>query len=88
MLSKKNLKKREVYAVNHGDHAGQMFIVIQITNDTVNCLAIPVMKCVKVPKEAFDRGRNTAIIEYVETLPKDVYKISEKQYLANENVNN
>jgi len=88
MLDKKNLKKREIYAVNHGDHAGQMFIIVEINKDTVNCLAVPDMKCVKVPKEVFEHGRNTDIISYVELLSRDIYKVVKAQYLKNENVNN
>lgn len=88
MLDKKTVKKRDTYAVNHGDHAGQMFIIVETGKDTVNCLAVPEMKNVKVPFEAFEHGRNTDIISYVECLSRDIFKVIKAQYTKNENANN
>ena len=88
MLNKKTVKKRDTYAVNHGDHAGQMFIVVEIASETVNCLAVPDMKNVKVPFDAFEHGRNSDIISYVEVLSRDVFKVVRAQYKKNENFNN
>lgn len=82
------VKTREAYAVQTGDYVGQMFIVCEITDSEVGCLAVPDMKNVKVPKEKWEFGRNSDIIEYVETLPDEVYMISETQYFANEDSNN
>ena len=84
----KVIKKRDCYAVHHGDYVGQMFIVCEVTEAEVGCLSVPDMKNVKVPTEKWAIGRNSDIIEYVETLPDEVYMISETQYFANEDSNN
>ena len=65
MFKKQSINNRDTFAVNHGYHAGQMLIVVDLDSDTVNCLAIPDMKNVKVPIEAFEHGRKTDIISYV-----------------------
>lgn len=85
---KENIKKRDTFAVNHGDHAGKMFIVIEVTKETVNCLAVPDMENIKVPFESFKTGRNSDIISYVENLSRDVFKVVKAQYIKNENSNN
>ena len=88
MFKKQSISKRDTFAVNHGDHAGQMLIVVDLGSDTVNCLAIPDMKNVKVPIEAFEHGRKTDIISYVELQSKDIFKVVKSQYIKNENTNN
>jgi len=80
--------KRELYAVQTGDYAGQMFAVIEPSKDFVGCLSLPVMENVKVPKESFENGRNSDIIKFVEKLPKKIYSVVEAQYKANENPDN
>ena len=80
--------KRELYAVQTGDYAGQMFAVIEPSKDFVGCLSLPVMENVKVPKESFETGRNSNIIKFIEKLPRNVYSVVEAQYKKNENSNN
>ena len=77
--------KRELYAVQTGDYAGQMFAVVEPSKDFVGCLSIPVMENVKVPRESFENGRNSDIIKFVEKLPKKIYSVVEAQYNKNEN---
>ena len=83
-----HIKKRELYAVNHGDYVGQMFAVIAVDKDNVSCLSMPSMENIEVPLDKFDLGRNSDIIEHVEETPKDVFKVCSAQYNANENSNN
>ena len=87
-MDQNSTKRRDCYAVHHGDYVGQMFIVCEVTEAEVGCLSVPDMKNVKVPTEKWAIGRNSDIIEYVETLPDEVYMISETQYFANEDSNN
>ena len=87
-MDQNTVKRRDCYAVHHGDYVGQMFIVCEVTEAEVGCLSVPDMKNVKVPTEKWAIGRNSDIIEYVETLPDEVYMISETQYFANEDSNN
>jgi hypothetical protein len=80
-----NYSKKQIYAVETGDYVGQMFVVVEIDNDTIGCLSLPEMKNIMVPKESFDSGRNNNIIKLVEELPKNVYSVVEAQYNNNEN---
>tara|TARA_R100001594_G_C3950700_1_gene242946 strand:+ start:260 stop:580 length:321 start_codon:yes stop_codon:yes gene_type:complete len=80
--------KREVYAVQTGDYAGQMFIIINPNKDIIGCLSIPTMENVNVPADSFEHARNTGIIKYVEQLPRNVFKVSAAQYTKNENTGN
>ena len=80
--------KKQVYAVQTGDYAGQMFIIVQPNKDCIGCLSIPTMDNVKVPLDAFEHARNNDIIKYVEKLPQDVFTVSEAQYFKNENSSN
>ena len=87
-MDQNTVKNSECYAVHHGDYVGQMFIVCEVTDKHVGCLAVPDMKNVKVPTDKWSIGRNSDIIEYVETLPDEVYMVSETQYIVNEDINN
>ena len=84
----KAIKKRELYACSQGDYVGQMFIVIEVKDQKVNCLQVPDMKNIQIPTDKFDLGRNSDIIELVEVIPKDVYDVSAAQYRKNEDFNN
>ena len=80
--------RREVYAVQAGDYAGQLFTVVDPKADFIGCLALPVMENIKVPRESFESGRNNDIIKFVEKLPRKVYSVVEAQYKKNEDPNN
>jgi len=80
--------KKHVYAVQTGDYAGQMFIIVEPNKDSVGCLSIPTMENIKVPLDTFEHARNNNIIKYVEKLPPGVFKVSEAQYFKNENSSN
>jgi len=81
-------KKREVYAVETGDYVGQMLIVVEPTSDFVGCLCVPNMTNLKVPSDAFERGRNFNILTLVDKLPRSFFKTSVAQYKHNENISN
>tara|TARA_R110002020_G_scaffold3660_2_gene16222 strand:- start:304 stop:633 length:330 start_codon:yes stop_codon:yes gene_type:complete len=87
-MAQTQFSKKQVYAVQTGDYAGQMFIVVEPNKDSVGCLAIPTMENVKVPFDAFEHARNSDIIKYVEKLPRRVFKVSAAQYFKNENTDN
>lgn len=82
------VKKRQTYAVQTGDYVGQMFIVCEVTDAEIGCLAVPDMKNVKVPVEKWVIGRNSDIIEYVEDLSRDIFNVCTAQYKKNEDLNN
>tara|TARA_R110000803_G_scaffold90853_3_gene158298 strand:- start:1520 stop:1786 length:267 start_codon:yes stop_codon:yes gene_type:complete len=78
----------DIYAVHHGQYAGELLIYIKTCNGSHCFLATPTMENREVPIESFDLGRNSDIIKFVEKAPKYVVKISEAQYKNNENSNN
>ena len=82
------ITKGDLFAVQSGDYVGQMFAVVDLTKDAIDCLSVPAMKNVNVTKEKFDFGRNHGIIEYVETVTKDVFQVIHAQYTKNENADN
>tara|TARA_R110000772_G_scaffold65422_3_gene146031 strand:+ start:1379 stop:1642 length:264 start_codon:yes stop_codon:yes gene_type:complete len=81
------IKKGDLFAVQAGDYVGQMFAVVDLTKDVVDCLSVPSMQNVIITKEKFDFGRNNGIIEYVETLTTDVFTVIHAQYTKNANIN-
>ena len=83
-----NYSKKQVYAVQTGDYAGQMFIIVEPNKDSVGCLSIPTMENIQVPVNALEHARNNNIIKYVEQLPRNVFKVSAAQYFKNENAGN
>ena len=87
-MDQNSTKRRDCYAVHHGDYVGKMFIVCEVNDKAVGCLSVPDMKNVKVPTENWTIGRNSDIIERVEKTPKDVFKVCSAQYNKNENANN
>ena len=87
-MVKTKYKEGEIYGIETGDYTGQMFVVVDITDEYVGCLRLPDMENIKVPKESFEHGRNSDIITLSEKLPRNVYKISKAQYIKNENSNN
>ena len=88
MAQTQTFHKTQVYAVQTGDYAGQMFIIVEPNKDSVGCLSIPTMENIKVPFDAFEHARNNHIIKYVEKLPQSVFKVSKAQYFKNENSGN
>ena len=77
-------KNGHVYAVHHGDYAGQMFIYVDKDKNLFKFLSIPEMINVSISKEKFDFGIRNGIIEFVEQVPKDMHKISLAQFKQNE----
>ena len=80
--------KRNVYAVVTGDYVGEMFIFVDEQEDVYRFLSIPKLINRVVPKEKFELAWNYNIIEFVETVPRSVYKVATKQFYHNENSNN
>jgi len=77
-----------IFAVHHGDYAGQMFALVEKEELSYNFLRMPDMKNVSVTKNDFEEGIDKEIIKYVEDLPDDIFDTIEQQYNKNENTNN
>lgn len=73
--------ERGVYAVEHGDFVGEFFVYITTnSNGSYDFLSLPKMQKRTVPQESFVSGIKNKIINFVEKLPKQVYKLCVAQY--------
>ena len=79
---------RNIYAITTGDYVGEMFIFIKEILDTYHFLSVPKMVNRVVPKDKFEIGWNSNIIELVETAPTEVYEVAVAQFNYNEDSNN
>ena len=82
------IKKGSIYAIHHGDYAGQMFCYMEKKEHLYNFLSVPAMKNIKVPEDDLTEGMEKEIVKFVENPPKDVLKVMEAQYKKNEDTNN
>ena len=80
MFFDKKIKRGDVYAVQAGDFVGQLFNFIKKDGEEYIFLLIPDMKIQKVPIDKFDFAKKHAIIEYVEKLPRNIFKVVQAQY--------
>ncbi len=83
-----NPKTGCLYAIHHGDFAGQMFCFISKQEHMYNFLSIPEMKNINVSVEDFTDGVEKEIVQFVEKPPSDVFNVIKAQYKKNENTNN
>lgn len=80
LFKKKKLKEGDVYAVQTGDFVGQLFNFIKKDGDEYVFLSVPEIKIQRVPIEKFDFAKEHEIIEYIETLPRNIFKVIKAQY--------
>ncbi len=85
-----DIENHGMYVVEHGDHAGNYFIVIEKTATSYNCLTLPRQAQFPIPIDAFDRGKKQNIFERVADIPDDIYDYCKHIYnsLDNEESNN
>ena len=76
-----------LYAVHHGDYAGQMFALINKEEQGYNFLIMPSMENLFVSNEDFINGYKKEIIKLVEKAPEEVFEVIKAQYEKNENIN-
>jgi hypothetical protein len=83
-------KAREIYAIETGSYAGEMWIYCgkDKKEPQYNFLSIPLMENRSIDCKTFDDGIKSGIVNMVEKVPKYVYKVSKKQYDKNEKSNN
>jgi len=74
------------YAVKHGYYAGEILIFIRKQTDSYEFLSIPKMLNRSIPCDKFNDGWGYGIIDFVEKIPKDVYKAVIKQFENNSKV--
>lgn len=81
-------KKRDIYAIQTGQYAGEMWIFCNKKSNTYKFLSIPVMKNREVDREIFESGIANKILIFVEKIPRYVYNIARKQFIQNEKTSN
>jgi hypothetical protein len=81
-------KNREIYACHHGDYAGQVFVFINEGELSYNFIRMPDMANISVPHEDFYNAVRKEILQFIEAIPEDVYKVVQAQYNKNENTDN
>lgn len=79
-----HLSKKDVYAVQTGDFAGEMLIFIEDQSNSHCFLSIPNMENRDIPFDKFKFAIDNNIVEKVnEELPKQVYALCIAQYKKN-----
>lgn len=81
----KDIKKprfRTLYAVKHGDHAGKFLAYIRSSKDAHHFLTIPGNECLEIPIADFEKGIDNKIVDFVEILPRSVFKVVKAQYFS------
>jgi hypothetical protein len=78
---------RKIFAVTKGVFLGEVLVFIKEVQGNYCFLSLPSCVNRKIPKEKFDFGIENGILDFVETSPRDVYKITVKQYQKNESNN-
>lgn len=81
---KKKIREGDMYAVQTGDYVGEMWTFIKESLRSYEFLATPKMENRSTPKDKFDIGKDNAIIEYVETVPRDIFQVIKRQWEDNE----
>jgi hypothetical protein len=77
------LNKGDTYAVQTGDYVGELLIFMKSDDENYHFLA-PNKVNRAIPKEKFDFGLEHHIIEFVETIPKNIFKVLERQFENNQ----
>lgn len=72
--------KRGIYAVLKGSYAGEYLVFVKEQEKTYTFLSLPGKIILTVPRDSFDNGFNNKILDYVERLPKSVFKVVESEY--------
>ena len=77
---KKLPKKRGIYAVVTGTYVGELFAYVEERGKSFRFLSLPKMIIREVPEDNFEFAIDNNIMEYVEQLPRDVYRVIEAQF--------
>lgn len=75
------------YAVTQGDLLGQILIYVESTKTHKCFVTIPKMENLEIPKEVFDSGLKSGIVEFIERVPNDIRRKIKAQYQFNQGQN-
>ena len=77
----RGIKSRGIYAVTAGQYLGQFFVFINTETDVYEVLSMPDNIPMKINKKDIEEGLKNNILDYIETLPKNVYEIACAEYV-------
>lgn len=83
----KRPRSREVYAVTAGAMLGELWIFCKKEKSSLFFLSIPDNFNREVSRKKFDIGIKAGILQYIEKIPRDIYKESLEQFKVNESNN-
>lgn len=69
-----------MYAVTAGKYLGEFFVYIDQDANFVRFLSLPSMEPREVPRDKFDIGIEESILEPVEIMSRDMYRLCKSQY--------
>tara|TARA_R100000005_G_C4957053_1_gene175215 strand:+ start:826 stop:1098 length:273 start_codon:yes stop_codon:yes gene_type:complete len=73
-------KQRYLYAVKNGDYAGHFIAYISSFDDKHFFLTLPNNQKLEVPIKDFEEGLKNKLLDFVEKMPKNVWKVVKAQY--------
>lgn len=87
LLRRKTPYKRQLFAVTTGDYVGEMLAYMKTFDDKYAFLSIPKLAIRLIPRDKFQFGLDNNIVELVEILPRNVFKLLKQQFNKNEKLN-
>jgi len=75
--TKNHIEKGSTYGVLKGDYKGEIFVFFQQKDHTLHFVTLPKMELRKVDIGKFDIGIKEKILDFINILPYDVYKVVE-----------
>lgn len=77
LKEKTHIEKGSSYAVLRGDYYGEIFVFFYQEEDTLFFVTLPKMEIRKVNIIKFDIGIRDKILDFVNIIPENVYKVLE-----------
>jgi hypothetical protein len=78
-----DIEPGDVYAITGGRYLGEFFVFIEKTGKDYQFLSIPSMETRVVPYIKCKSGVEDKVMDLVEILPADVFKVCTAQYRKN-----
>ena len=73
-------KQRSVYAVTTGTYIGEFFVYIETTDNKHYFLSLPDMIVRCINQDDFESAEDNKVLDRVEKIPSNVFKICIEQY--------
>jgi len=87
LINKTKPVPRGFYAVMGGTYGGEFFVFLNETLTEYVFLSLPEKHIRLVPKDAYVRGVNNKVLDFISKLPKKVYNTVELEYKKLNNLN-